>query len=46
VTAYMLCVLYAIAHPSSIHLSVTWVDQSKAAEVRIMHFHHTVAPYL
>jgi len=24
--AYMLSVLYAIAHPS-VHLSVTWVDQ-------------------
>jgi len=30
--------LYAIAHPSSVHLSVTLVDQSKMVEVSIVHF--------
>jgi len=42
---HMLSALYAIARPS-VRLSVTWVDQSKMVEVRIMHFHHTIAPFL
>jgi len=33
----MLSALYAIANPS-VCLSVTWVDQSKTVEVRIMQF--------
>jgi len=40
-TAYMLSMLYAIVRPSvhpSIRLSVTWVNQSKTVEVRIMQF--------
>jgi len=42
----MIVTLYAIAHPSvrgpSVCLSVTWVNQSKAVEDRIM----KVSPYL
>ena len=48
-SAYMLQRVYAIVISSvcpSVCLSVTWVDQSKAFEVRIMQFSHTIAPSL
>jgi len=42
---YIIChsALYAIA-PPSVCLSVTWVDQSKTVEVRIMQLSPHVAP--
>jgi len=36
-TECMLSTLYAIAQCPSVRLSVTWVDQSKTVEVRIMY---------
>ena len=47
---HMMSALYAIARPSvctlSVRPSVTRVDQSVKVELRVMHFHHTIAPYL
>jgi len=40
--------IYGIARYmlSPVRLSVTQVDQSQTVEVRIMHCHHIVAPWL